>query len=311
MPTAQNIYKKALALIDELLPSGAIDIGKTEDYAGKAPMIIDMLQKELMKNGDLYKIYEIACSPIPNMLGNTTGFDIQEFKGEDLLFECTNDKYGGVKGYHFEIDKPCTVHIEDYNGTWNTLVTVIASPTVSGFTPYKGIVTPTIGATRSRMRVTGTYYARIINRALFNYPVEVAPDYMPWIKVDLPTDVKLIDQVITEYPDRQYSKDANHKIEWEGNRQSLYLNYYYIGKVRVQYKPIPTEITSLNDNLQIDDITSQIIAYGLAMYFMAAEQNEFLTQLFRDKFNILKAETFTRQPATIEQITDVYSSMGW
>jgi len=311
MPTVQSIYKKALALIDELLPSGAIDSGKTEDYAGKAPSIVDMLQKELMKNGDLYKIYEIACSPIPNMLGLTTGFDIQEFKGQELTFECINDKYGGVKAYHFEVDGPCTVYIEDYTNTWNVLATINATPTVNGFTPYKGTVTPTSGATKSRIRATGTYYFRILNRGLFNYPVQVAPDYMPWVKVDLPTDVKTIDQVITEFPERQYSKDSNYKIEWEGNRQSLYLNYYYIGKVRVQYKPIPTEITSLNDNLEIDEITSQIIAYGLAMHFMAAEQNEFLTKLFRDKFNILKSETFVKQPVTIEQITDVYSSMGW
>jgi hypothetical protein len=309
--TAQQIYKKALALIDELLPTGAINAAKTGDYAGKAPSIIDMLQKELTKNSDLYKIYEIACSPIPNMLGLTSGFDIQEYKGLPLTFECSNDTYGGVKAYHFEVDKPCTVYIEDYNGTWNTLSTITASPTVAGFTPYKGTVTPTVGATKSRIRATGTYYFRIVNRGLFNYPVEQAPDYMPWIKIDLPTDLKSIDQVITEFPDRQYTKDANYKTEWEGNRQSLYVNYYYIGKIRVQYKPIPTEITALTDTLEIDDITAQIIAYGLAESFVATEQNEYLAKIFKDKFNILKAENYVKQPVTIQNITDVYSSMGW
>lgn len=307
MPTLNEIFIKSLALIDELLPSGARDPGKTADYAGKAPALADMIQKELLRSGDLYKIHEISRTPIPNLLGFITGFDIHEFKGNELIFEAPNDQFGSVKAYYFEVDAPGTIYVEDFNGTWNILATINANPTDSGFTAYKGIVTPSLGATKSRLRFEGNYYYRTINRAMFSIPFQTAPDYMPWLKIELPIDVKSIDQVITEYPERQYTKDSNYKIEWNGTRQDLYINYYYAGKIRVQYKPVPTTITSLTDNLELDDITCQLIAYGLAMNFMAAEQNEFLTRLFKDKFNILKAENYIKQPVGSIQIVDVYN----
>jgi len=245
------------------------------------------------------------------MLGYISGFDIEEYKGIDLIYQCVNNEYGGVKAYFFEVDGDSTIYIEDYTNTWNILVTINATPTATGFQAYSGTVTPTSGATMSRIRFTGTYFYRTINRGIFNYPVQTAPEYMPWVKIDLPNDVKKINKVITEYPQRQYEKDSVYKIEREGNTQSLYINYYYDGKIRTQYKPIPTEITVLDDTIEIDDITAQLIAYELAAYFMAAEQNQFLTSLFRDKYNILKVEITDQEPSTVEEIIDVYESMGW
>jgi hypothetical protein len=305
--TAQQIYKKSLALIDELSATGGIDANKTKDYAGKAPSLIDMIQKELASAGNLYKIYRIAYSPIPNMLGDQ--YRIDDYKGIELTYEGNINQFGSVKAYYFEVDKPCTVYIEDYTNTWNVLATVAASPTVAGFTAYKGIVTPTNGATKARIRATGTYYFRIVNRALFNYPLQVAPEYAPWVEMELPADLKSIKQVVAEYPIKEYVKTANYKVEHEGNRQSLYVEYDFNGELKIEYNYIPTEITALTDTLELDDINVNIIAYELAKNFMAAEQNEFMTNVLTSKYNQLKAESFIKQPSTIDEIQDVYG--GW
>jgi hypothetical protein len=45
--TAQEVYERALALIDEIGEDGTIDAENTAGYAGKAPLLIDMLQREL------------------------------------------------------------------------------------------------------------------------------------------------------------------------------------------------------------------------------------------------------------------------
>lgn len=191
---ASDIYKKALALIDEVLPSGAIDEAKTEDYKGKAPFIIDMIQKELLNNSDLFKMFKTTLVPTTE-----------------------------------------------------------------------------------------------------------------WQRVELPVDLKKIDKVIVDYP---YNKQI-YRIEREGNKQILYVVPNYEGEIKVQYRPIPLDITKLEDTIEIDDITAQLIPYALASNFMAAEQNEFLSKIFRDKFNILKMQTRTKELATIEKIVDVYESVGW
>lgn len=303
-----DLFNRSLALYDEISKTGLPDASKTADYKARCPYLVDMLQKELLNASELSKIYEIAQSPIPNMLGYISGFDIQEYKGKELIFEANNNEYGGVKAYYFEVDGPGTAYIEDYNGQWNILATINFNPATSGFTAYKGIVTPTNGATKSRIRFTGTYFYRTVNRALFNYPFaqDKVPDFKPWVKIDLPSDVKTITQVITEFPDRQYAKDSTYKIENNGNTSQLYINYYYVGKVRVQYKPVPATITSINDTIEIDDITAQAIAYGLCKWWAASEQNNYVESLCTQKFQELKAESRIKQPVTAEQIIDLY-----
>lgn len=309
--TVESIFVKSLSLIDELLPTGAYEASKVADYKGRTPSLVDMIQKELYRSGDLYSQYELSRTPILNMLGQSSNFDIQEYKGVELTFETMNDSYGGVKSYYFECDGGNgAVYIEDYTSGWNTLAAINLVNTGTGFVAYKGAVTPTTGATKSRIRFAGSYYYRTINRALFNYPFESGkePVYAPWVKVTLPSTVKSIDKVIVEYETQQYNADDSYKIERSGNTQYLYVDYFFNGKLRVQYKPVPTTITATTDTLQVDDITANVIAYGLAKWFMAAEENQYLAKLFNDKFNELKAESNLKQPSGVVQIKDYYGT---
>jgi hypothetical protein len=307
--TVESIFIKSLALIDELLTTGAYDSNKVADYKGRTPALVDMIQKELYRTGDLSSQYEISRYPITNMLGDQ--YNVEEYTAvEDKTYEAVNDSNGSVKAYYFESDSNNgAVYIEDYTSAWNTLATINLTNTGIGFVTYKGLVTPTTGATKSRIRFSGSYYYKTVNRALFNYNFEFgkSPDYMAWVRIALPTDVKSIEKVVLEYPNQNYSYDA-YKIETVGNRQYLYVAYSFDGKIRVQYKPVPTTITANTDTLLIDDVTAQCIAYKLASIFMASEQNEYLASVFMEQFNQLKAESSIKQPTGEVGIIDYYGT---
>ena len=304
MITAEQIFERAMDLMDKRNKTGAIDPTKTLRYKVRTPNILTQWQTEMSKQGDLYNTFEISNTPITNLLGMISGFDIQEFKGTDLYFE----GQGQARAYYFEVDNPGIVYIEDYTSGWNTLATITVPDTVTSFTAYKGLVTPTSGATKSRIRASGTYYYRIINRALYDIPFQSdrIPDYKPWVKHQMPDDYKSVDQIINEYPDRQYQKDSTFK--WEG-RKDLYINYYYVGKVRIVYKPIPVPITDLTQILEVDDITAETAAYFLSAHLLLVEDPA-SASFFNERFIELKAETSLKQPASIQDIVDIYGMNG-
>lgn len=304
METVNDLFIRALSLYDEISKAGTVNASKTADYKARTPFLADILQKELLKASDFSKKYEYSACPIDNALGLTIGFNITEFKGLDLIYECL----GKVTSYCFQSDGEGIAYIEDYTTQWNVLKVVNMIMPNNGFSEYKGIVTATVGATKSRLRFSGTYYYRTINRALFSIPLQLnrVPSYAPWVKVSLPDNAREIVQVITEIEDRQYAKDSQYKQESENNVIQLYVNYYYKGKLRVQYKPIPTTITSIDDVIELDGITSQAIIYGLCKWFAASEQNEYVENLCTQKFQELKADSRIRQVATVENIIDVY-----
>ena len=304
MEIVNDLFKKALSLYDEISKTGEINVSKTADYKARTPYLVDMLQKELLKASNYSKKYEYANSPIDNNLGLTTGFNITEFKGIDLIYESKEN----VTSYCFQVDGEGIVYIEDYTTQWNVLKIINTITPLNGFDEYKGIVTATVGATKSRLRFSGTYYYRTINRALFSIPLQInrVPSYAPWVKVPLPLAAKEIVQVIQEVEDRQYSKDTQYKQEMENNIIQLYVNYYFKGKLRIQYKPIPTTITSIDDAIELDGITSIGICYGLCAWFATSEQNEYVESLCNKKFQELKIDSRVKTIASIENIIDIY-----
>lgn len=258
----------------------------------------------MAKSGDLYSTFEISNSPIPSLYGLISGFDIQEYGKTSPLADLTFEAVGKTLAYYFEVDGQGTVYIEDYTTQWNTLATINVPDTVTSFTSYKGVVTPTAGATKSRIRFSGPYYYRTVNRALFGIPLPLSrvPDYKPWFRVTMPSDFKSIDTIIDEFPDRQYTKDSTYK--WEGHRD-LYINYYYVGKVRVVYKPVPITITDLTQTLQVDEVTSMSGAYFLASHLLLIEDPD-SANFFQQMFEALKLEAQMKQPASEAAIVDVY-----
>lgn len=56
MATGTEVFSIAMDLIDERLDSGLISASDTLSYNVKSPGIINILQSELIKQGDLFKI---------------------------------------------------------------------------------------------------------------------------------------------------------------------------------------------------------------------------------------------------------------
>ena len=300
MYTVQQIYENAMDIMNKKTIAGTIDANSTSFYKARALGIINLWSYEVSRNGDLYKTFEVANKPSVPLGGVMSGFDYLEYVGEEII----KDYIGSCKNYYFEVDGEATVYIEDYTTQWNILATVTVDSSITSLTGYKSTVTPTTGATMSRMRFTGAYRYIITNYALFSIPFAPTkiPDYRPWIKYELPSDFKSIDQIVEEYQQRQYSKSITYK--WE-ERKDLYINYYYEGNVRVVYKSIPKPLTAFADILEIDEITSQSGIYFLAAHLLLQE-NTTEADFFLQRYNELKVESNVKTPSKITDIVNVY-----
>jgi hypothetical protein len=298
--TAQQVLNIVYALGDELDENGQPD--DTTDLEVRTPGVLTALQAELIRSGDIFSTYEIANKPTANLLGAMSGFDYVEFVGTEI----TKEGSGSVKAYYFEVSDNATVYVEDFNGTWNTLATITAAPTLTGYTAYKGVVTPTAGATKSRLRFAGSYRYIFTNYALFSAPFASADDcpvYRPWVKKTMPSDFKSVEQIVEEYPQRQYIKSAAYK--WEG-RGDLYINYAYEGNIRIVYRPVPAAITALTDTMQLDDVTCRsLLPWGLAMELYKSDETKF--KYFQSRYKEMKALSMIKQPATESAILNYYA----
>ena len=304
------MFKTACSFVDSLTDAGDIDAATTADYRGRTLTLVDACQKELGDVADLFKIYEISASSVESMFGRGANTDVRQFEVyEDLEYECINGERGEVKAYYFEADSgDGTAYIEDYDGSWNTLTTITLDNTTVGFKAYSGSVTGTTGATKSRIRFSGSYHYNVVNVALFDIPFESGkiPVYRAWKPVQLPVDVYKIDTVKTEYAPDVYTNNSAYKIEWEDNRQTLYMDYNFSGIMKVQYRPFTTAPTAFTDAIEVDDLTAQCIAYYLAMNFVGTEQNTDLRNQFRSQYENLKSLRRKEQPETEVPIVDYY-----
>lgn len=151
------------------------------------------------------------------------------------------------------------------------------------------------------------YLADLLQKELWNtadYTKILEVDYIKsenWFKIVLPIDFMSIKKIILS---TNYDIYNNYKLEKDGNEHYLYIKAEYSCMIRIQYKPYPTTILTIDDNIQLDTITAIGLAYGLCRYFAMAEQNDFVESICNAKFNEIKFNK-VRVPAQIESITDV------
>lgn len=288
--TVKKILLDVRALLDELSKKGTLlPDASVIDLQLQGIRFVDLAQKELYRIGNVFKKFEITRKPAVNLLG--ANHQLIEFIGVDQT-------YGNhvAKAYYFEADDDGTVYVEELDGTILETIT-----TTEGMKSYKGLINSNNPV---RLRFSGTTFYRHQNRALYEAPFKLSqiPDFKPWIAIDMPADFRQVDSVIEEYPVRQYSLSSTYK--WEGLSR-LVVNYYYEGTIRVIYHPVPVTITSVDDVLEVDDITANAIVYYVAAKIAPHEMAE-LTNFFEQKYNELKYEVMRGQPSLEASITDVY-----
>jgi hypothetical protein len=300
MTTAEKILLDVRTLLDELTKKGVLIPESTiADLIAKGIRLIDMAQKELYSVGNFYKKFEITQKNPDSLFGKFNGFEILEFKGTDII---KGDCAGRV--YYFEADDEGQCIIEELDGgAWQTLATINIT-TSTGMNAYKGILTPTTSGNLLRMRFTGSTYYKIQNYAFYSEPFKTdrIPNYRPWIKYTMPSDFRLIDTVIEEFPVRQYTKSSSYK--WEGFNE-LWVDYHFLGTLRVVYKPVPKTITDKADILEVDDITANAITYSVGAKLAMHDYPE-LTSYFEQKYNEILLKSMLKSPASEQAIIDVY-----
>ena len=313
MYTARKIFDRSVAIIDELSDSGIVSDTAVKEYKNRAPYLLDLWQKEMAKSGDLHKTFELSCFRKKNLLGDHYGMIIEN-NGETNEYSAV-----GASCFYLEVDGDCTVTFKEngspisgsyiFNDGLETAFVGTINITVpvgtTSFLPIRGILSSLGG--NVTMTISGIYYFKHNNRALSSNKYQSAskvPDFKPWVRVVMPTDFKSRTQIINETQSWQYSESNNH--HWEGNNE-LYVTFSYEGLIRIKYIPIPIEITTLEQSLEIDDISAQSGAYYIAEHFAMADQNDSLASMCRAKYKELKMESMIRNPLVPSEIKDVYN----
>ncbi len=304
----QDIVYKARALLDAYTEDGIIIAAdELADFQASALLHADSGQKELYKVGRIEKTIAFSNKPIGNELGYISNFDVYENVGDDIYLPPDGN---GVtaKSYHISADLTHTVIIQELeSGTWTDLVTLTGTAETA-LKDYKGNLSLTTPGNKVRIKLVGGTYYHYSNIALFNVAFqndESVPSYKPWVELTMPSDFRGIDAVVEEYPSRQYTQSSTYKFE---KPDRFYYNYYYQGDLRIIYKPIPTQITSLDQELEIDDIAAEALAFYIASWLAPYENQSLANPLFQ-KFAELKVEASQEQPVSEEFIGDFYG--GW
>ena len=139
------------------------------------------------------------------------------------------------------------------------------------------------------------------------YQADKVPEYAAWVKYDMPADFNAIDEVVEEYPTRQYKESPNFKME---NYKNYYYSFYFDGLIRIIYKPVPIAITALTDALQIDDVLAQAIVYDVGAKIGFYENKDVVNYCEQRRLEA-KMEASKDQPAAEEAIGNVYLGVGW
>lgn len=306
---AQDLFNKLLAIIDNFTEDGvAIPDAENIDVQKKFIVFADMAQKELWKYNKVTKQVEITSKPPENRLGRTSNFNIVDFEG-DAQYYPNEDGVTDVQGYSIKVDGDCTITFEEEIASVWTQIEQLTPTSISTLTLYKGVLTVTSTDNPVRMVISGTTHFRHKDRALWKvlYQADKVPEYAAWVKYDMPSDFNAIDEVVEEFPTRQYKESPNFKME---NYRDYYYNFYFEGLIRITYKPIPIAITALTDTMQIDDVLAQAIVYDVGAKVGFYENKDVVNYCEQRRIEA-KIEASSEQPASEEAIGNVYSGVGW
>lgn len=231
--------KKAINLINEKSSKGVLitDL-KNADYLYRMNELADMAQKEIATIKKIHAVYSISQNPIANQMGDA--FDLIQHLATDL----TDTVAVGSRAYYFEVDKPCTVYVEEEtsDGVWTVLSTITGAD--ASFTAHKGLINPSLTTNNVRLRFSGSYPYNIRNRALFAYTFATTadvPDYCPYVKYTMPATFMELNKVVQQTDSQRYKYLQDY--HWEG-KLTFAIRYLLTGSFDVLYFKYPADITT-------------------------------------------------------------------
>jgi len=304
MVQLKSLYDKLLALFNNLTDDGdLISPEENADTEAKFILFADMAQKELWKYSKATKQVEITNKAPINQLGLLSNFNIVDFFGETQYYP-TEFGVSNVQGYSVKYDGDGVIEFEEnILGVWTNLVT-LTNVGITTLTLATGVLNVSSTDNAVRMVISGTTHFRHKDRALYKYlyQTDKVPEYAAWIKYDLPDDFNSMDEVVEEFPSRQYRQSAYYNVE---NYRDYYFNSFFEGLIRITYKPIPTTLTSLDDYLTIDDVLAESIMYDAAGK-IGFYKNKDIVNYAEQRRIESKGEAIHSGPAIEESNTNVY-----
>ena len=304
MVQLQDLYNKCLAIFNNYTEDGVV-VAPEENADTQAKFILfaDSAQKELWKYNKATKQVEITNKPPINQLGLLSNFNLVDFYGETQYYPDENG-IAEVQGYSVKYDGDGVITFEEnIAGTWTELLK-LTNTSIDTLTLSKGVLTVSDTSNKVRMVISGTTHFRHKDRALYKYlyQADKVPEYAAWVKYDLPDDFNSIDEVVEEYPSRQYQKASYYNTE---NYKDYYYNLYFEGLIRITYKPIPVTLTSLDDYMTIDDVLCESIVYDAAGK-IGFYKNKDVVNYVEQRRMEAKGEAMESGPAVEEIITNYY-----
>ena len=268
--------------MDEYSSRGTVQAPtKVADYGLKIQSLVnDALSDLANTSAKLPAVFEIAHYPIKNTLSDDTSTPKQFIPGNgDFSISLTN-----AKSVYWECIGPGTVIIEETaDGTNYTEIEEITVPsTVTGFTAYRRLITPSVSTNTVRLRFTGDYLYLFRNYVLYpiSFPSEEAvQQHSDWVMYDMPTDFFKLNFVEAKKPTRQYQNYTTYRFRPD---KKIFINSYDAPlDVLCHYWRKPTLLTysgvTATDDLLVvdvlDDASARVIPYFCAGQVLISEGN--------------------------------------
>lgn len=248
--TYGDVRKMTIKLLDDYSTAGVItsttdSLIKIRDFVNATQ--IDLASSTAKINGEFF----IPHNPIYNELSRDTS-SIKTFLpgGADISVTLVN-----AKACYFEIAGPATVYIEEAvsgSSTYTNLETITVPTTVTTFTEYRRLITPSLATNMIRLRFTGTYIFNVRNFILYPYPWPTEASiqaHKPYIEYDLPSDFLELSQVMAKKNVRQLIPYTNYILRPD---KKIAIDSYDPGEYLVHYWRFPSAFVFV-DNDTIDD----------------------------------------------------------
>lgn len=298
------IFDKVLVLLDQKSNKG-VDIPKANniDIEIKTIELINSAQKEMWKDSKKTDFIEITNKPPINQLTEEV-FNIIDFEEETRYFP----NEAGVsesRGYSIMVDGDCLLEWEEkQSGTWTVIHTETPVSIVT-LTLYKGVLNVVNKSNPVRLKVSGTTHFRHVNRALWKlkYQADKVPTCEPWVLLELPETFNTMEQFIEEFTDGIYGQGGAWKLE--GYRNFKY-NFNFEGRMKIIFKPIPTDIVTLDDDITVDEIVAANIVYDVVSK-IGFYENEDVVNWAEDRRLEGRRNVKTDQSVSVEQIQPYYN----
>lgn len=305
------LKKKVLQLIDEYSLSGVLQAqGLNQDYLYRINNLADSAQKEIAQVKKIHAVHSISQNPIKPQ--NSDDFELQQYLTTNTITYVAE----GSQAYYFEVDRQGTVLIQEETApnTWTTLITVNVPNTVTSFTAFKGLITPSLLTNDVRINFTGSYPYNIRNVALFSQLFPTAadvPDYTPYVKYQMPANFFDLERVVQQVPIRQYNDLGSYR--WEG-RKTFVLPYDYQGSFDIFYYSYPTTI---DDNtldtyaFEVDIEAQEAIPYYVAAHLILTDPTEQSKISANQLINEYQAKLGNLDQSSYDGFMTIDNPSGW